>query len=490
MSEAAAETLAVPPLIYQIELGFPPGVAPRWAALGQVSGARRHPRPTQLIWHDTSTADLARHQLALAEQDGIWRLSALRPGKHVWPPASPPPLLAEAANFDDLGLAIASPVAPVASFNGQIRQVEIVGSAGMVAARWLTGQIRCVVDEAPDARIELTGPREALLAAALALAEQGAFVPLSSLPQAALTLAEHGALPPRHLGAAQIPVESINLADGLAFAIGQLVDTTLYWAARIPPARNGEPVHQMRVAVRRLRSLLGTPRKTAVGEVWLVTKQKLGSLARELGDARAWDVFLEGAGAEMTRAWPDDRRITSFVARARKQRETAYAVLRADLAGDRMRKMAVELALFAKLRPFVVHSEEIWTTDCREFAGAALDRRLHKLSAPGEDLDGLSATELHEIRKNAKRLRYGCELFAGFWGGKPVRKYLERLSELQESLGEINDAASLEPLLASLGPCGFAAGMAVGIATERARPALKQAQTAWRKLLGTDEFWS
>ncbi len=96
---------------------------------------------------------------------------------------------------------------------------------------------------------------------------------------------------------------------------------------------------------------------------------------------------------------------------------------------------------------------------------------------------------MHEIRKNAKRLRYGCELFATFYGGKPVRKYLERLSELQEALGEINDTTSLEPLLAGLGNAGFAAGVAVGMATERSRPALKEAQRAWSKLRAAEEFW-
>jgi len=497
---AAPEAAAVPEIssaplainqtaIYQIELGFPPGIAPLWKGLGEVAGARRRPKPVRVIWHDTPSGELASHHLALSEQAGIWRVVALRPGRQVWPPASLPPVIAEAPDYADLGLNLYPPPAPVASFAGELHAVEIATNAGSVAASWISGHLRGVVDELAVARVELSGPRDALRPIAAALADQGAFVPLSSLAAGAIALAKHAALPPRHKGPAEVPKDT-NAADGLALAIGQLVDAALYWAAEITTASDPEPVHQMRVAVRRLRSLLGAPHKHAVGPLWLATKAMLGDLARELGEAREWDVFLEGAGAEIASLWPGDRRIGLLLARAGKRRDAAYVTLREDLASPRMRRIAVELAMFATLRPFEAEGDPaLWAMDCREFAVEALDRRRRKLLATGDDLMSLSPSELHEVRKNAKRLRYGGELFAVFWSGKGARKYLERISELQEALGQVNDAASLEQLLAGLGARGFTAGVAVGIAAAHAKPALKQAQAVWRKLVASDEYW-
>ncbi len=493
MSDDAApeiEPPALPPSapVCSIELGFPPGLKPHWRVLGAVAGARRKPRPLRLLWHDTPGRDLARHQLSLCKENNLWRLAALRPNKqHVWPPLGLPPVITQTANAEDLGLPDA-PLAPVASFAGQACTVEITNDHGTVAIRWLDGQLQCVVDTLPIARLTLSGPPEAVRVLALALADQGACVPLASMAGSALALAEHTPPVARHKGASHVP-EGANLADGMAFAIGQLVDAALYWASEIPLAATSEPVHQMRVAVRRLRSLLGMVRKADMGALWRTTKIQLRDLACELGEAREWDVFLEGTGAEMIQAWPGDPRITTLIGRATKRRAAVYATLRADLASPKMRRLAMELALFATLRLFVVPDDLFWQTDIRAFAAHALRRRARNLLAAGEDLAALPLPALHEVRKNAKRLRYGAEFVGDFWGGKATRKYLERLGELQEALGEINDAVSVEPLLAKLGPCGFAAGMAVGIATERSMPALQDAQNAWDKLCASDGFW-
>jgi len=488
-AEAAPQPPAAPAPIFEIELGFPPDLAPSWKALGQVAGARRRPKPVRVVWHDTPDGEFARRQLTLAEESGIWRLVALRPGKLAWPPAGLPPVISEASNYAEFELTPGFEPAPVASFIGELRAVEITAGEETITASWISGHLRGVIADVAAARVKLTGARAALRPAALALADQGGFVPLASLAAEARALAEHSVPAPRHKGAAQVP-EGTNVADGLAFAIGQLVDAALYWAAKIPTASDAEPVHQMRVAVRRLRSLLGSQRRALTGPLWQSTKAILGDLARELGEAREWDVFLEGVGAELAAAWPQDRRIGLLLSQAHKRRDAAYAMLRSNLADAKMRHIAVDLALFANLRPFEAEGDEsFWAMDCHDFALEALARRRRKLLAPGDDLTLLNPTELHEVRKNAKRLRYSGELFSAFWSGKAARKYLDRISELQESLGEINDAASLERLLSGLGSRGYAAGVAVGIATARAKRALKDAQAVWRKLIEAEDFW-
>ena len=495
MSESAAEIPAAEvekeapapaETSYRIELGFPPDQIPQWRALGTVTGTRRRPTPIRILWHDSPDGALARRHLSIEQQDDAWRLIVQSPGKHPFPPLSPPPVLAEAACCADLG--INEQTAPIASFIGRSRTLMVAHGDEIVAVRWSQGAVSGVADQTPAARILLAGPRGALEAMALALADQGAFVPAASLAAEAIAVAGQNDPAPRHKGATHVP-EGDPVADGLAFAIGQLVDATLYWAAVIPAASDSEPVHQMRVAVRRLRSLLGIPKRQQSGPRLLGLRDTLRDLARDLGDARGWDVFLEGVGAAIAAMRPADRRISALLNRARKHRDAAYGKLRADLEAPAMQRIAMELALFASLRLFAAEGDAaLWETETRQFAVEALDRRAHQLFAPGDDISALTPHELHEVRKSAKRLRYACELFEDFWGGKAARKYLERLGDLQEALGEINDVAALEPQLSSLGT-GFAAGFAIGVAAERARPAQQEVQAAWRKLASARKFW-
>ena len=70
-----------------------------------------------------------------------------------------------------------------------------------------------------------------------------------------------------------------------------------------------------------------------------------------------------------------------------------------------------------------------------------LDKRWRKLREGGEGIGDHSFEALHELRLEAKRLRYAAELFAPLWGGKAARRFLKRLAALQEALGTVNDAA-------------------------------------------------
>lgn len=486
---------------FTIELGFPAGAAPEWRRLGRLTGHRRRPRPLRIVWHDTADGALATANLALADHGAgasHWHIEPLSPAEHSWLPATPPPWLASAADRADLAASLpAGETMAVAAFAGEQRGIIIERDGEPVSVVLLSGTVSGVIDQAGITRIMLQASPAGLPPLALALAEQGAFVPRASLAAEALAVAGRGAPPARHKGAAHVPAEA-TVGEGLAMAIGRLVDCLCYWAAKIPDAANQEPVHQARVATRRLRSVLGLPRRAATGPLWQQMRAHLRQFAHALGEARDWDVFLSGTGAQLTALWPGDARFEALLRRADQRRQAAYDRLRAMLASPAHRQLEVELALFAALRRFETEGDpEFWRQDCRGFAREALNRRRRHLFAAGE-LTQLPPHELHEVRKNAKRLRYGCELFAALWSAKAVRKYTDRLGEFQDLLGQINDSTLLETMLKTLGPqggasggaSGFAAGAAVGIAAVHASHAIEAMPKAWRKLEQADIFWS
>ncbi len=126
-----------------------------------------------------------------------------------------------------------------------------------------------------------------------------------------------------------------------------------------------------------------------------------------------------------------------------------------------------------------------------DFAAPLLDKRWRKLRRGGEDIAAHSFEALHELRLEAKRLRYAAELFAPLWGGKAARRFLKRLSALQEALGTVNDAAVARGLLASLdgGAPAWAAGAVEGFAAARVGPARESALSRWDDLAAAKAFW-
>ncbi len=126
-----------------------------------------------------------------------------------------------------------------------------------------------------------------------------------------------------------------------------------------------------------------------------------------------------------------------------------------------------------------------------EFAAPLLDKRWRKLRQGGDGIAERSLEALHELRLEAKRLRYAAELFAPLWGGKAARRFLKRLSALQEALGTVNDAAVARGLLASLdsGAPAWAAGAVEGFAAARVGPARESALSCWEDVAAAKLFW-
>ncbi|MFZ4406232.1 MAG: CHAD domain-containing protein [Paracraurococcus sp.] len=391
------------------------------------------------------------------------------------------------------------PMVPIAAFSGRRNSIPLATPDGPVQAVVLAGKLRAVADETPAARLVLEGAPDAVLALAGRLANDLPLLP----PRAAL--AEEGRAlargetsrarrrgPPDLAGAATVE-------DALAGATGHLLEVMLHYAPACRLGAGPEGVHQMRVGLRRLRSVIKVFRPAAACPPLLEFDAGLKALADRLGPARDWDVFLGGLGAKVAEAMPGDKRIAALLKAAEAKRQAAYAALRTELDGPGFRRLVLAgLALLVR-RPWRLAAEEgaedrlaRLEESLPEFAASLLDKRWHKLCSEGEDIEEHSAEALHEVRLEAKRLRYAAELFAPIWPGKATRRFQRRLSALQEELGIANDTAVARSLVASLGGSvpAWAIGAVEGFATARVRDARKQALGAWEDLMLAGPSWT
>jgi len=207
-----------------------------------------------------------------------------------------------------------------------------------------------------------------------------------------------------------------------------------------------EFVHQLRVALRRVRSSIRVFRPALGRALEADVRAALKAVTRIAGRARDLDVLaletlpaLRAAGAPATTG--------SFDARLASARAEAREGLRKEL---RSRRHA--LALLALTQALHRRAEDAaGGRKARAFAARRLRKAHRALMHATARLDDLGAPGRHALRIRAKRLRYALEATGSLFEAKAVRRYTQALSRMQDCLGEVNDAVVAARLLRELG---------------------------------------
>jgi len=494
---AALEPVTAAPE-FVLELALDPEVAPRLLrhpALGPGRQGRVRTQAEESIWLDTASGALARDGLLLeAPRRGPRRLvTTLPPADAPWQPGTPAVTVDDA---DALRRAEAEPIIPIAAFSGRRSTVRLAGDPAPIEVTVLTGKLRAVAAEAPTARLFLAGPADAVLELAATLARDLPLeLPTAALGEAGRALARGEAPRLRRAGPPALG-DAATVEAALEVAVGHLVEVMVQQAplCRLDAGPTG--VHQLRVALRRLRSVLQVFRPAARCPAVAAFDEGLKTLAKRLGPARDFDVFTAGLGAALTAALPEDKRIAALARAAEARRVAAYTALRQALDGAEFRRLTLDGVALLVRRPWrdaaagLEAQQDALAEPLDAFGSRLLDKRWHKLREGGEDIRERSDEALHALRLEAKRLRYGAELFAPLWAGKASRRFLRRLAGLQEALGVANDVAVARALVAGLnGVPAWAVGAAEGFAIARTVGVRKKALAAWSEIETAKPFW-
>lgn len=201
---------------------------------------------------------------------------------------------------------------------------------------------------------------------------------------------------------------------------------------------DAEYLHQMRVALRRLRVVLRMAEKIRADEELAALRELLAILGVELGRIREWDVFIAHTILPMQsliEGQTGQQSMSGLLRASEQQRDNCYALLRSK---------ARELQGLI-LRFTIWMSGDYWLKAEQEAPQTFdfVNRRLHQLhkryQRTERQLNKLDALQLHALRIQAKKLRYSAEFFAQLFDKQQARPYLDSLSDVQELLGEIND---------------------------------------------------
>ncbi len=505
LAEPVPPTPAPPPL--RLELCVAAEDAAALRRIPALARARRgRPDALHLVWHDSPLTPLA-PRLALRETrrgdaPARWRLEHATPRHDDHGPAVPAAPLAEADAPEFAGHPLPAGLVPVAAFRGTSRAWSLPDGAPVVTL--IDGVLRAVDDERPACRLSIEGEAAAVAGLARLIAARVRLEPpAATLAAEALRLGRAaGDDRPRPPALPRVPADA-GIEHALRLLLRHLGGAVRHWLARVaPPGAEGfspEPVHQARVACRRLRSALSLFRRAADAPELRALSASLRDLAALLGAARDWDVFLDGPLAALRQAMPQEPRIARLHDAAQRQRTLAYRAVAAELAagpaGARWRGLGLELALLPELCPWrAAASQErpaVLDAPVRPYVSRRLDHALSAMLHAGRHVLDLSGEQRHDLRKAGKRLRYAAEFFAPAFPAGGSRRYLRRLAALQEALGLLTDGAAASALLDRLGPAGggFGGGAVLGWLASEAAPAGDSAELAWKRLRHAEPFW-
>jgi CHAD domain-containing protein len=203
-----------------------------------------------------------------------------------------------------------------------------------------------------------------------------------------------------------------------------------------PALRRGgdaDDVHDFRVATRRSRAVIRAT-KPLLGDSLSALNDELKWLAGVLGPVRDLDVLIERLRAMAENLGDDSEGANAIVASLVAERRQRYGELRRALDDERY------LELLDSFAETIARFPEVDAPDGLRPLAAKPLRKLRK--AARKLGDEPSDEELHKLRIRGKRARYAVELVAD--GGKPVKRYLKKLKELQDVLGEHQDAVVAE----------------------------------------------
>ncbi len=259
-----------------------------------------------------------------------------------------------------------------------------------------------------------------------------------------------------------------------------------------PLVRSDAPdaVHRMRIACRRLRSLLATYRSLFDREVTVPLREELKWYAALLGEARDAEVMRDRLAHRIAEQPPElvlGDTVERTVAELTAAYVTAHGRVVKAMRGARYRRLVGTLHALADQRDWKENADAPATellTDSARREWKRLRRRTRRVD--DAETESERDESLHDVRKAAKRLRYAAEM-ARVVAGDPAAKLAKAAKRLQEVLGDRQDGVVAQETLRGLavggdGDSGFRFGWLHAQELERAAAADTAYERAWARV--------
>jgi triphosphatase len=292
-----------------------------------------------------------------------------------------------------------------------------------------------------------------------------------------------------------------TIDDVIALLLGPCQHHLLANQSIAERGRDPEGVHQMRVALRRLRTVCTLLSREVGSPTLQAFAAEAKWLAQVLGAPRDWDVLVTDTLAGPMQVLGPDTDFEGLRRAAEPHRIVAYNALREVLAGTRYNRFHLSLRRWIGCRGWRNELENRSLAALLEpapiLAGRVLTRLHRKALKRGSRFRHLQPEARHKLRIALKKLRYATEFFHGLSGeGEDSSSYLRCLAKLQNALGHANDATTAQPFLSTLArdpvtpEIHRTIGVMVGWQARDRTEIEKTLHKHWRRFRAMPTFWS
>src|SRR3974390_2102172 len=271
-------------------------------------------------------------------------------------------------------------------------------------------------------------------------------------------------------------------------------------------ARNPAAVHQMRLGLPRLRAAISVFSDIVRDDQVDQIKDRLKYYAAELAPARDLEVMIVDVLRPFRRRHPEDKGFAALIGSYTRRRTKAYERAIQAITSDEFHKFTIECAAWIEAGHWTDNNgsgnNKGLAGSINVYAAHQIARRRKRLLRRGRHLVDLQPHDVHQLRIEAKKLRYATEFFESLHSegkaGKRSGRFASAMHKLQEALGAFNDMVVRRTLFTELtaGPqakkktaIAVAAGQIVGEQHGIGQQLLKDATKALSKLGEIKAFW-
>ena len=232
------------------------------------------------------------------------------------------------------------------------------------------------------------------------------------------------------------------------------------WHGLVLENRDPEPLHQMRVSMRRLRTTLDQLGPALVLPK-LVTAERVAKPLRRLGMARDLDVLgqrlEQGLLPQLSKA--EARQLKPVLKQLRRERQLAHGAVVATLQSSSYLALVAQLQGWLKEPQFSAWGESpldgwVWELQLPALGELFLHPGWFVEELGDECDEGDEGEAVHGLRIAIKHARYGLEAL-GPMAGRGSRLWIDRFKVAQDLLGELHDGEVLRRAIDSQLPQGL-----------------------------------
>ena len=311
----------------------------------------------------------------------------------------------------------------------------------------------------PISEIELelkSGDAAALYDVALQLLEVASIrIEPRSKSERGYLLGEEGEAAPPVVHAESVALDQMMSVEAALQEIGRACLAHLLHNEAAALAMEPEGVHQMRVAVRRIRSAISAFKKLLPAADRRRVFRELTWLADILGRARNLDVFGTELLQPARAALSHEAAIDDLTVALERERKAAYERVERAILSERHAAGMLRLSGWFEARGWrdgPAGRSALLISPIGELAPRVLDRRWREVRKRSKRFGRLTVSQRHKLRISTKKLRYTMELLGSLFDQDDLQKFMTRLKRLQDDLGYANDVRVAHDILPEL--CG------------------------------------